>query len=424
MTPRQGVLIIFDGLGDRPVPALDGRTPLEAAATPHLDGLVAAGLGGFVYPLTPWLPVGTQTGTGLLLGLARADVRHLQRGPIEAAGVGLDLAEGDVALRANFATLRPDGDGFALDDRRAGRIAQGTDALAAALDGLDLGAGITARVRAATQHRAVVVLSGDDLSDAVTDTDPGAGRRHLGVLPSRPRTDEAAAARTAEALNRFIRASHDGLREHAVNASRRAAGHPPATGLITRGAGRHVPIHNLVRYLGLRAAVVAGESTLTGLAHLFGFAVLHEPGFTADAQTDLGAKARAVRRALDEGCDLVFLHIKGTDTAAHDRDADAKRAFLERADAALAPILDDPDLAVAVTGDHSTITLLGPHAGDPVPAALRAPGSRRDLVTTFGETACLAGGLGLISATAFLCALLDHMGRLHNFQAHEHGFYL
>lgn len=423
MQLRKGILIILDGLGDRPVPALGGQTPLEAAATPHLDAVAAAGLGGFVFPLVPWVPVGTQTGTALLMGLARDDVRRLSRGPIEAAGVGLDVAEGDVALRCNFATLAHNGAGFDILDRRAGRIHEHTDTLAAALDGLRLG-GITARVRAATQHRAVLVLSGETLSDAVTDTDPGSGREDEGLLLCHPRcSDDEAARRTADAINAFVSRSHEILADHPVNAARVAQGLPAANALITRGAGRYVPLRNLVAYLGVRAALVAAESTLIGLARLFGFSAVHRPTFTADEHTDLGGKVAAARTALADH-DLVFLHIKGTDTCAHDGEPEAKRDFIERVDAALAPLLEDETLAVAVTGDHSTVTLVGAHTGDPVPSCLRAPGCRQDAVQRFGEAGCLRGGLGHLSATAFLCALLDHMGHLRNYQPHEHIFYL
>ncbi len=422
MAPHQGVLIILDGLGDRPVASLGGLTPLEAARTPHLDRLAAAGVCGFVHPLVPWVPAGTQTGSGLLMGLARADVPRLARGPVEAAGVGLALQDGDLALRCNFATLSPNGATFDILDRRAGRISEGAEALAEALDGLDLGTGVTTRLRAATEHRAVLLLSGPGLSDAVTDTDPGAGRQADGVQPCTPRrADDAPAAHTATLVNRFVRHSYDVLKDHPVNRRRVAAGLPPANGLITRGAGAVPALRNLVTHLGLRAAVVAGEQTMVGLGRLFGFDVIREPSFTAAPDTDLDAKVRATLRALDRH-DLVFLHVKATDTLAHDRRAAEKKAFIERLDAALAPLLT-PARVVGVTGDHCTDSTLGVHTGDPVPACLAAPHLRSDAVTRFGESACLGGGLGHLSATAFLCAVLDHMGCMHNFKTHEHAFF-
>ena len=117
----KGVIIILDGLGDRPVDALDGLTPLEAAVTPNFDRLVAGGSCGLVVPFVPGMPVGTHTGTSQLMGLAPADAFDLARGPIEAIGIDLLVQPGDVTLRANFATVDQDNSGFRVRDRRAGR---------------------------------------------------------------------------------------------------------------------------------------------------------------------------------------------------------------------------------------------------------------------------------------------------------------
>jgi 2,3-bisphosphoglycerate-independent phosphoglycerate mutase len=422
MAHPKGIMIILDGLGDRPVEALDGRTPLEAAVTPHLDRMAASGLCGMMHPIAPGVPVGTQMGVGLLFGLARADVPKLTRGPVEAAGVGLNLSDGNVTFRCNLATVSPNGQGFAIEDRRAGRIREGAEALAEALDGMDLGEGVVARFRPSTQHRAVLMLEGENLSEAVTDTDPGAGERARGRLPCNPRdAADPEAERTARAVNAFFHRSHEILRNHPVNAARVAQGLPPANGVLTRGAGKYRPIRNLVRHLGLRAAVVAEDGAVVGLSRLFGFDVIRDPRFTALADTDLDAKVAAGLHALDDH-DLVFIHIKGADTCAHDHDPVGKKAFIERIDAALAPLLDR-GLALAVTGDHTTDSRLGRHTGDPVPALVTAPHGRVDAVRAFSESDCMRGGLGALSANAFLSVLLDLMDRTHILRAHEAVFF-
>ena len=422
METYKGVMILLDGLGDRPAAALGGQTPLEAAHAPNMDRLATVGLCGLVSLLSSWVPVETQTGTGLLLGLARKDIKKMTRGPVEAAGVNLPLYDGDVALRCNFATLRPNGTTFDILDRRAGRIAEDTETLSGVLDGLDLGGGITTRACAATEHRMVLALSGLALSEAVTDTDPGAGRAAEGVLLCRARdADDEQATRTAEAINTFVRKSYDLLHDHPVNQARAARGLLPANGLITRGAGRVAPVRNLIAHLGLKAALVTGEATVRGLGRLFGFDVIDHKAFTGQSQTNIDAKIAAVQDALTNH-ELVFLHIKGTDTRSHDRNAAGKKALIEQIDAAIAPLLK-PDLVVAVTGDHSTDSTLGVHTGDPVPALLAAPHTRIDGVTSFSERACMGGGLGHLSATSFLCAMLDHMNQLHNYKPHEHFFF-
>lgn len=408
---QKSLLVILDGLGDYPSPALDGRTPLEAAATPNLDRLVAEGLCGLVDPLLPGVPVDTQTGTGVLLGLTPADVARLPRGPVEAAGVGLTLRPGDVALRCNFSTLQGNGRHFDVIDRRAGRIDEGTAALAEVINALGPMEGVFATLAPAAQHRAVLRLSGQGLSPAISDTDPGTAAPEARLLKCRAqRSEDPAAVRTARALNRFLRRVSAVLADHPVNLARCERGLPPANGLLTRGAGGAHPIHNVLRHLDVSAAVVAGDRTALGLAALSGFTRISQPGFTCMADTDLDGKVAAALEALSSH-DFVCVHVKATDVLSHDCDPKGKRRFLERLDAAFAPLFRQ-DIVIAVAADHTTSSRTGRHTGDPVPALLRAPGGRRDACTMYAESESMRGGLGRISASGFLRSLLDASGAM------------
>ena len=99
-------MIILDGLGDRPLAAFGGRTPLEAAQTPNLDTLATASLTGLADPIAPGVPVSTETGVGALMGLP---IPHgiPPRGIVEATGAGLQLTPEDMAWRCNFASVTP-----------------------------------------------------------------------------------------------------------------------------------------------------------------------------------------------------------------------------------------------------------------------------------------------------------------------------
>ena len=417
----KGLMIILDGLGDRPVEQFGGQTPLEAAATPNLDDLVERGMSGMVRPIRPWVPVGTQVGTALLMGLAAADIPLLNRGPVEAAGAGLKLRDGDIALRCNFATLRENGVAFEIDDRRAGRIDSGTSELAAAVDGMELFGGVVAGFRASTQHRAVLRLSGTGLSADITDTDPGSGNEAWGIQPCRPLDPgDAVAQRTAALVNEFVQRAHEVLDAHPVNDARRSRGQLPANGLLTRGAGMVMTPRNFVNQLGLSATLITGEGTVDGLGRLFGFSVINKPEFTGAQVTDIKAKIEAARAALEDS-DLVFVHFKGTDVAAHDLNPAAKRDFIEKVDAFMPTLVDD-DVVLAVTGDHTTDSTTGRHTGDAVPGVILASGSRLDQVSRFAESTCRAGALGSLTSTSFLMAMLDHMHVLHNYRGYEDEF--
>ena len=413
---RPGLMIILDGVGDRPASGLDGCTPLEAAATPNLDRLAARGLVGMVDMLNPGVAVGTEVGIGVLFGLAPPD-ELLPRGLLEAAGVGLDIHPGDVGFRCNFATVEGDGHdpfGLTLRDRRAGRIDEGTAELAAAIDGVDLGDGVIARLVPAAQFRAALRLRGPGLSPRVTDVDPGGGRLDLGLLPCRPLdATDTAADHTATVVNRLVALAYERLLDHPVNQRRRTLGLREANVLLPRGAGGAQISRGLLARFGIRAAVVSGDATVLGLGKALDMAIVTERRFTADVTTDLAAKVAAAEAALEHN-DLVFLHIKGGDILSHDHHPEQKRDFLAQVDTVLAPLLRD-DRVVAVTGDHSTPCSLGFHSGDPVPTILYGAGGRVDGQERYGERACMAGGLGRIPARGLLWSMLDLMGYGRNF---------
>ncbi len=417
----KGVLLILDGLGDRAIAEFDYKTPLEMAQTPNMDRLIQQGQGGQVDPLFPGLPVGTHTGTALLLGVPPSEVVNLPRGPIEAAGIGISSQPGDVLIRCNFATLEAESDHLRIKNRRAGRIDQGTDQLAAELNNIDLGDGIHATLYPATQHRAVLKLSGDGLSAAISDTDPGSRYQGDTLLASKPLDDNESAARTAAALSRFSIIAHQRLSKHPLNQKRADEGLLPANGVICRSAGLSQSYNSLINHLGLKAALVAGEKTLIGLGKILGYQCHNMTRFTSLADTDLQGKFDLAKELLAEN-DLVFIHIKGPDICAHDFDPVGKRDLLESIDQTLASLIDD-DIAIAITGDHSTDSKTGRHTGDSVPSLLYVPKGRRDGCSSYGELACMQGGLGRISAAALLTSLLDGMNWMHNFKSADTHFF-
>jgi len=189
------LIIIMDGLGDRAVKSLDYRTPLQCARKPNLDWFSVNGTSGIMDVIAPGVRPGSDTSHLALLGYDPYKV-YTGRGPFEAAGVGLVGKAGDVAFRCNFATVD---DGLNVIDRRAGRIQEpDTTELAKAVNGMKLG-DITAVVKEATEHRAVLMLTGKGLSPYVSDADPHAIAK---IGRSEPLCPEAAP--TAYAVNEFV----------------------------------------------------------------------------------------------------------------------------------------------------------------------------------------------------------------------------
>ena len=214
---------------------------------------------------------------------------------------------------------------------------------------------------------------------------------------------------TAAKLNRFITEAHRLLVDHPVNLARVDRGKPPASGIITRGAGSHSELDNTLAKLGLKTALVSGCNTVLGLGHIFGFNAIKDDRFTADIDTDLDAKIAAVKVALSDH-DVVFVHVKAPDICSHDRQPLAKRDFLERLDRALKPLLG-MGVTVAIAADHTTDSNTGSHSADPVPALIFQPDAGSPVKPVkFGEKMCKGGNMDRQPSYEFLSRVLRVMG--------------
>jgi 2,3-bisphosphoglycerate-independent phosphoglycerate mutase len=399
LSPRT-LFLILDGMPDRPCAVLGGQTPLAAADAPTLRQLAAAGGQGLIQTGTGRgeLPE-TDEGMMSLLAGPMAGAAHLGRGLLEAIGLGIDPPPDAVVLRGNLATRTPSGE---LIDRRAGRIRSGTKDLLADLLDVPLSNGLRGSLRAAHEHRVVVMLRGPGLSPAVGDTDPGSQALDQRVHRALALDDTPAAKRTAEALEELLDVAAEHLAGHPVNAARARLGQPVANCVITRGAAspgaRPAP-----RLAPEHAAMVAGCSTALGVARVVGLQPITARGMTANLDTDVDAKLRAAASLLEER-GLVVVHFKGTDIAAHDRRPLEKKAYIERVDAALGRMLRErPDvsegLRIVVSSDHGTDSNTGDHLPEPVPlliARWKAALGASSESTRFDEESAGSGALGLI----------------------------
>jgi len=383
------ILCSLDGLGGLPRPGT-GKSELETAALPILHALASRSACGLLRHVGPGITPGSGPGH---LGLFGYDpLRHpVGRGVLEALGIDFHLKPGDVAARGNFCTV--DGEGR-ITDRRAGRIS--TDLCVKLCERLRTitvdGAEIV--IEPVKEHRFVLVLRGDGLSGSVSETDPQA----LGV-PSLPaRALEPAAERTAAAVNQFVERARPLLRDSA-----------PANMVLLRGFDRQPDIPLFPETFRLRAAAVAAYPMYRGLARLVGMEVLDTgPTFADEIAT--------LKRHWDS-FDFFFLHYKDTDKAGEDGDFDAKVAALERFDARLPDVLALRPDVLAVSGDHSTPSILAAHGWQPVPALVASAYCGADHVSRFTERDCASGALGLLPAQELMPILMANALRFAKYGA-------
>ncbi len=402
------LMVVCDGVSDRPVKQFDNETPLQAAKKPAMDAIARNGISGIMDVIAPGVVPGSDTAHLALLGYDPYKV-YTGRGPIEAAGAGIALRKGDVAFRCNFATS---GDGQMVTDRRAGRIRSGTADLAKVLTGMKLD-DVEVIFKEGSEHRAVLVLRGPGLDHRVSEVDP---HSEATILRSEPLVPSA--EKTARLLNEFVRMSHEVLSDHKVNKEREREGLPKADIVLPRGAGSVGDIKPMSDRLGLSCAGVAGVTLVKGLCRMVGMEVVDVPGATGGLDTDYMAKAEAALQSLDTH-DFVLLNVKAPDIAGHDGDFRLKVQVVESIDMMLGRILKDlhEDVVVALTADHSTPISVRDHSADPVPVTVSGADSRIDSVRKYDEISAAAGALGRIRGMDLLPIMMGMANRSEKFGA-------
>ncbi|MGI0139950.1 MAG: alkaline phosphatase family protein [Thermoplasmata archaeon] len=428
LAAEQFVLVILDGLGDRPHPDTGGRTPVEAAATPELDRAAGEGDLGDVVLIGPGIAPESDAGVFALLGYD--PIRESPgRGVLEAEGVDLHVGVGDVAFRLNFATT--DGADRVLDARvdRSLSTQEATE-LADALTRADLLAdrGIAAEVRATVGHRGVLFLhprSGGRLSPEVSNADPfyerigGMGRARTNAEPRiplvRPEQRTREAERTAAATNEFLTRAAGVLASHPANARRALGGKKVANGLLVRNAGTlpSPPPRPWAELWGVRGAAVTEMPVERGIARLLGLRDEYVGPMGVDREGGYRERAERTARALERSS-FVYVHLKGPDEPGHDGDARRKQEVIEAIDRSFfGPLLraiDRRRVRVAITADHATPTILRGHSDDPVPLLLLGadvPSSGSGSSVTFGEPAAACGRLGHLRGRDVMPLLLE-----------------
>jgi 2,3-bisphosphoglycerate-independent phosphoglycerate mutase len=393
--PAEGkiVLLVVDGIGDLRTSA-QARTALEAARTPELDALAARSSLGRIEPVATGITPGSGPGHLALFGYdPRRPEVDIGRGVLEALGADLEVRQGDVVARGNFATADAEG---RLTDRRAGRIpTEESVRLVARLRQAvpDLGA-TEVILEPGEGHRFVLLLRGEGLSERVADTDP----QRLGVPALAARALDPGADATADRVRRLVTSFEQAL-----------ASEPRANRALLRGFSRLPDLPPLPELYHLRAGAFAGYPLYRGVAAACGM-----------ERVPCGKRIGDIVTAVEEHWqrfDYFFLHVKQTDMAGEDGDFGAKVAVIEEIDRELPRLLALQPAVLAVTGDHCTPVPMRAHSWHPVPLLLAAEFAFADDLDRFDELAAARGFLGTLPAHHLMALLLAHAGRLGKYGA-------
>ena len=391
------LIILGDGMADRAVPQLGGKTLLEYAATPHLDWLAQQGCNGLLKTIPDGFHPGSEVANSSILGYDQHIV-YEGRGPLEAASIGVELDADDLAMRCNLVCL----EGDLLKNHSCGRLeTEEADVLIRFLqeklgnDRIHFYTGV--------QYRHLLVIKG--------------GNKHLNCtpphdIPLKPWREHMLSAAAPEAeetaalLTSLILQSQELLKDHPLNIERQQRGMDPANSIWPWGGGyrpRMVPLTTTYPQIQ-RGSVITAVDLIRGIGKYAGLRVLDVEGATGLWDTNYEGKAEAAIQALREGDDFVYVHVE----ASHDGDLQLKLQTIENLDNRLVrPILEalptiGEEVAIAVLPDHPTPISLRTHTAEPIPFCIYYPGIKPDSVQSFSENAAKEGSYGLLQGNQFI----------------------
>jgi 2,3-bisphosphoglycerate-independent phosphoglycerate mutase len=368
------IICVGDGMADRPVDELDGKTPLEYVDTPALDAVVHTGISGLVRTVPSGMAPGSDVANMSLLGYDPARY-YTGRAPIEAAGMGIALKPDDVALRCNLVSIR---DGI-MHDYAAGHIGDDdahaiVSELRAQLDSASVS------FHPGTSYRHLVVLHGLDGELTCTPPHDISGRPVASFLPG---------GDAAPMLQTLMDTAHDILSRSPVNAARVKQGKTPVTDIWLWGNGHGMSLPTLHERYALGGSVITAVNLIKGLGTLSGLKAPYIEGATGYLDTDYGAKVTAAKQTLEKD-NFVFIHCEAPDETSHEGSLEKKCTAIRDFDRhVVAKMLtytqQHPPCRLCVLPDHATPLITRTHDTAPVPFGICGHGVLADSTTCYAE---------------------------------------
>jgi len=357
------IVLLGDGMADYPLPELQGRTPLQAAHTPHMDRIAAEGTLGLIDTIPAGFTPGSDVANLSVLGYDPT-VYHTGRAPLEAASMEVNLAPDDVAFRCNLVTFGSAAGETVMEDFTAGHIS--------------------------SEEAGLIVK---DLNDQLGSPDvefyPGVGYRHLMVYKGGPVSLETTPPHDitgqlidgylpkgegSEEIRRLMERSCAILKDHPVNRERTEKGKKTADSIWLWGEGRAPAMEPMTARYGIRGGIISAVDLLRGIGIYAGLEVLPVEGATGYIDTNYRGKADRALAYLEDG-DFVFLHVEAPDEMGHEGNIEGKIEAIEAFDrevvgTILAGIGALGGFRVMVLSDHPTPIELKTHSSDPSPFAV------------------------------------------------------
>ena len=418
------IIILGDGMADLPVERLGGKTLLQYAHKPMMDQLAREGRCGRLITVPEGFPPGSEVANTAILGYD-LNKEYEGRGPLEAASIGYEMADDDMAIRCNIITLEDgkiithNGGNLETDDARV-LIDYLNEKLAKPInerEGCE-------RVKFITgiQYRHLLVIKGGSkhIVCAPPHDHPNEAWKPLlvkaEVSGERSEAGRLTPQQTADLLNEMIVKSQELLANHPFNQERAKRGERQANSIWPWSGGYRPSMETLMQqYPQIKSgAVISAVDLIQGIGKYAGLRIIKVKGATGLADTNYEGKAEAAIEALKND-DFVFVHVEASDEAGHDGDLELKLKTIEYLDQRLiAPIYKevktwDEPVCIAVLPDHLTPVEMRIHVGQPVPFLIWYPGIEPDEVQQYDEVSCVGGSFGLLKLNEFMQTFMNNV---------------
>ncbi|REJ88966.1 MAG: cofactor-independent phosphoglycerate mutase [Planctomycetota bacterium] len=381
-------IIIPDGCADEPQEAFGGKTPLQAADTPAMDAVAAAGVVGRANHVPDHLPAGSAVANMSLLGYDPV-ANFTGRAPLEAAAQGIELAADDWAIRCNLVTI----ENQEMRDFTADHIS--TDEARQLLGDLqDVVEDEAFQYVPGVSYRNLLLYRGAGRPSPFSN-DTRTAPPH--DLTDSPVLDDYPRGPGSDLLIQHMNASVKVFADHPVNAARIAAGKLPATNVWLWGQGRSPALAPFAEVYDKRGMMITAVDLLRGIAALLGWERIEVPGATGYTDTDYAAKGRYAVDALPK-TDIICVHVEATDEASHEGDAEAKIQALAEIDRHIVAPLHEAlksqgDYRILITPDHPTPLRTKTHSHGAVPLTIAGSDVTADEFTSYDEVTAGASSL-------------------------------
>ncbi len=358
-------VILGDGMADYPQEFLGGKTPLDLAKKPFIDGLCKVSEVGLCKTVADGLKPGSDVANLSVLGYDPKEC-YTGRSPLEAASIGIALKDTDVTARANLVTLS-DEENFAdktMIDYSAGEISTAEAKVLINYLAEKLNDG-KYRLYSGVSYRHCLVVDNGKIAGDLTPPHDITGKPVKGHLPT---------SETGKEYLALMERSAELLKNHPVNLLRIKAGKRPASSLWFWGEGTKPKLQSFKERYGLNGAMISAVDLLKGIGKLTGMRVIEVEGATGNYDTNFQGKANAALDALKTD-DFVYIHMEAPDECGHHGDAEHKIYSIEQIDGVVKTIAEGlkargEDFSLLILPDHPTPLNVMTHVSDPVPYIL------------------------------------------------------